>query len=164
MNKKRKQFHGKPGTKSLNLIHLYFPRVAQVIDANKPAIVEVTAADNTGAEVKNPAFCAFAKACHRAFKANGVLIMLTTSYIIKNKAAVRYINTEAISREVVSFDRKAGFDLGFYKLAPSSPARRLGVYKGQKTHPRKNGKDRRVFKHYTKGVRVLGQIPDKITK
>lgn len=159
-NKKRKQYHGKPGTKSLRLIREYFPKVAEVIDANKSVIIQVTTADSKGAEVMNPAFCAFARACHRAFKADGVIIGLTTAYIIRAKTAVRYHNSETISREVLSFDRKAGFDLGYYQLSPFSPAARLGVFKGRKAHVRTNGKDRRQFRHYTKGVRVLGRVEE----
>lgn len=160
--KRKKQDHGKPGRKVLNIIKQYFPKVTTVVDANSHAIIEVMASDSTEGMVKNPALCAFAKACYRSFRADGVIIGLKASYIIRGKEAVRYHNTEALSREIVSFDRKAGFDTGRYLLSPHCPSARLGVFRGTSTHPKTGGKDRRVFRHFTRGVRVLSHT-DKET-
>ena len=153
--KQRKQHHAQ---KSLKLIRQYFPKVAAVNDATRAAIIEVNGGDAASTAIGEPALCAFARACYRSFKADGVIIGLTTSYIIKDRIAFRYHNTETISREVVSFDRKAGFEIGRYQLSPPCPAQRLGNYEGQKTRPKsKNGQDRRKFRHFTKGVRVLNK-------
>lgn len=153
----RKQYHGEAGRKSLTLIRRYFPAVEKLNDATKGAVIEVTNADSNGAELKNPALCAFAKACYRSFDADAVIIGLTTCYIVKGKIATRYKNTETISREIISFDRKAGFTAGLYLISPFSPCSRLGVYMARKTHPRTGGKDRRRFRHVTTRVRVLGE-------
>jgi hypothetical protein len=163
MKRKRKENHGKPGTKALKLIRQYFPKVVEVIDATKKTIIEVKAEDSVGGRRKDPALCAFARACYRSFNADGVIIGLGTSYVIKGKRAVRYKNAESISREIISFDRDAGFDLGRYQLVPHSGTNCLGVYKGHDTHPKsKNGEDRRAFRHYTKGVRVLNLSSSEI--
>jgi hypothetical protein len=154
--KQRKQYHGKSGIKSLKKIHKYFPKITSIEDASKPVVVEVTPNDVATSNVRDPAMCAFAKACYNKFNADGVIIGLSTSYVIIGERAIRYRNTQGLIREIVSFDRKAGFEAGTYMISPHSPASRLGLYKGRETHPRSNGKDRRQFKHFTTNVRVLG--------
>ncbi len=155
--KARKQYHGEAGRKSLNIIRRYFPAVEKLNDATKSAIIEVTNADSNGAELKNPALCAFAKACYRSFEADAVIIGLTTCYIIKGKVATRFHNTESVSREIISFDRKAGFTPGLYLISPAPPGSRLGIYKARDSHPKTGGRDRRRFRHVTTRVRVLGE-------
>src|SRR5215472_13509442 len=143
--KERKQYQGDPGTKILTAIHKYFPKVAKVFDADKPAYIEVTPEDVRNAKIKSSEDCAFALACNRTFHAD-VLIWKSVAYIIKGAVATRYKNTMAIQTEIVSFDRKGGFDVGKYKLAIFSGDLRLGVYRASKTHPHtKNGKREKQF-------------------
>jgi hypothetical protein len=147
--------------KSLAICRHFFPQVTRVVDAEKPELVDVTPHDADHADVKSHLTCALAIACKRFFKADGVIIALTISYIVKGKTATRFFNTGTISREITSFDRKAGFDVGLYNLVPPSPAHRFGA-------PRKSGRSGahtgrgflpKRFRHYTKGVRTsLGQI------
>jgi len=157
---KKKSNYGVPGRNSLALVQRFFPKVEAVEDAVKPVIVEVTANDNKIANIKSHRTCALAVACKRTFRADGVLIGLTTSYIVKGKIAYRYKNADTVSREITSFDRKAGFDVGFYHLTPASPAARLGMKPSNPGRPSgKHSKKPKRFMHFTTGVRTaLGQM------
>ena len=148
------------GRNALKMVQFYFPKVKRVVDAEKSVVVEVTRGDLAKSKVKDHRTCALAISCTRTFHADGVLIGLTRSYIIKGNTAHRYENGESISREITSFDRKAGFDIGFYKLVAPSPTTRLGNYTtGSKTRPAKPKNQRRLM-HFTGGVRtVLGRTP-----
>ena len=125
-----------------------------VFDALKTVVIEVTNNDSSSTAVKNPLICAFARACQREFTADGVIIGLATSYIIKGKKATRYQNPETVSREIVSFDRKAGFEPGIYLLSAVPPASRLGVAKHRGGNHTGTGKPR--TRHVTTNVRVVG--------
>jgi hypothetical protein len=150
MNQQKKN-HQHAAT-ALAIVRKHFPQVKEVLDAVKPVTIEVNHSDASSKAVKNPLICAFAKACERTFTADGVIIGLTTSYIIKGKIATRYRNPETVSREIVSFDRKAGFEEGTYLLSAISPAQRLGAeHRGGKY----TGKGTRRFHHTTTNVRVL---------
>jgi len=142
---------------SLKLVRRYFPQVDEVVDSNKPAIAHVTRVDVAKAKIKDPNYCAFAQCLERMFKADGVIIGLTTSYVIKGKRAIRFQNTETVKREITSFDRKAGFDEGYYNLSLVSPSRKLGrqrTDKANKRGPHLTKADRK-YRHFTQGVRVL---------
>lgn len=143
------------GGNSLAMIRRYFPKVEKVQDAAKPVIVEVTADDVSHATVKDHETCALAIACKRTFKADGVIIGMTASWIVRGKVATRFHNAGTVSREITSFDRKAGFDVGFYLLSPASASARLGTVRA--TNPYRSGKTpstKRVFRHYTRNVRA----------
>lgn len=144
----------KIGGNSLAMVRTFFPKVQFVEDATVPAIVEVTDSDNNNADVKSHRTCALAIACKRFFKADGVIIGLTTSWIVRGDKATRYSNAGTVSREITSFDRKAGFDAGRYLLSPASPAGRLGLVRSDNPnrHSRKSGT--RSFRHYTRNVRT----------
>lgn len=154
-NRKKKSYI--TGARTLRIVQHYFPHVTKVRDGAKPALVEVTQEDNAHADVKSHRTCALAIASRRYFKADGVIIGLTTSYIIFGVVAYRYSNAGTTSREITSFDRKAGFDCGFYHLSPASPSTRLGAER--KTHPDRasglnTGTSMSRYRHYTKGVRT----------
>jgi hypothetical protein len=150
---------------SLSIVKHFFPKVAEIVDAVKPLMVAVTKADCDHADVRSHKTCALAVACRRSFKADGVIIGITTAYIIRGLKAVRYRLGNSIGREITSFDRKAGFAAGLYQLCPITPSNRLGM-------PRSNDPDRRSkngsrnggsFKHYTQGVRtVLSRLPEGV--
>lgn len=153
--KKHRTKRGSDG--SLTMIRHYFPKVTRVEDATKPSLVEVTPADARQGTTKNPRICALALACKRTFHADGVIIGLTVSWIIKGDVAIRYHNTDTISREITSFDRRGDFDPGIYGLSPISPAARLGRERSK--NPNRSGKvtgtGAKRFRHFTRGVRVL---------
>jgi hypothetical protein len=141
-----------PQNKALVTVRSFFPQVKTVLDANKATVVEVTRADIDKSKIKDHQTCALAVCCHRSFHADGVIIGLTTAYIIKGTTAHRYKLTGTISREITSFDRGAGYDEGEYLLAAPCPGSRLGA-------PHRGGNRtgtgrKRQFRHYTKNVRV----------
>ncbi len=147
--------NGQIGGNSLSMIKKYFPRAERVEDADKPVIVEVTTADVNAAEVKSHSTCALALACKRYFHADGVIIQLTTSWVVRGKVATRFRNAGTVSREITSFDRKAGFDVGFYLLTPSAPSNKLGLERSyDPVRKSKGGKGKHAFRHYTRNVRT----------
>src|SRR4249919_699943 len=97
----------KIGGNSLTMVRSFFPKVESVTDATKSAIVEVTQGDVDNATRKNHRICALAIACKRSFKADGIIIGLTTAWVIKGKVAYRYKLGDSVSREITSFDRGA---------------------------------------------------------
>jgi hypothetical protein len=144
----------KIGGNSLAMVRQYFPKAETVEDADKPVIVEVTKADNDNADVKSHRTCALAIACKRFFHADGVIIGLTTSWIVRGKIATRFRNAGTVSREITSFDRRAGFDEGLYLLTPASPSNRLGLSRAYDPVRRGTKKGVRSFKHFTRNVRT----------
>lgn len=139
---------------TLAMIQSYFPRVEVVKDASERAVVEVTVSDNTHADVKSHRTCALAIACKRFFHADGVIIGLTTAWVIRGKVAMRFLNSGTTSREITSFDRKAGFDAGRYLLTPAGPTARLGAKRSSNPSRHGTGSGSRRFRHYTRNVRT----------
>jgi hypothetical protein len=87
-------------------------------------------------------------------KADGVIVAVTKAYVIIGNRATRYALPESVSREVVSFDREAGFAPGVYMMRPPKPTDKLGAVAGS---GRKSGTGKKArFIHHTTGIRVLG--------
>ncbi len=99
-----------------------------------------------------------AVACKRAFKLDGVIISRSVAYLIKDNKATRFKMPESASREVISFDRGAGFSVGEYELRRVPKTSRLG-YREPRVETddvNRDGKPKR-HAHYTTNVRtVLG--------
>ena len=142
---------------ALKIVQKFFPSVTMVVDAERGAKIEVTPLDAKSKGVKDHAECAFAQACKRQMRLDGVIISRSVAYLVKGKMARRFLLPSSVSREVVSFDRGAGFEPGEYLLSPISPARKLGRSTSESTAPRSgNGKPKK-FRHLTANVRaVLG--------
>lgn len=138
---------------ALTMVQKYFPDVKEVHDADENATVEVTANDSKVARVKDHNNCAMAVACKRVFNARGVIVAVGTAYIIKKEGCIRYSLPESVSREIISFDRKAGFAEGTYSLTKPRPSHRLGSQQGAKKW-NKGANKRKPFKHFTTGIRV----------
>ena len=125
------------GNNAVTRVRKYFPQVNQVVDAKDTIEVSVTKKDSKSAKPKNPSQCALAQACCRELKADGAIINVGFSYVIKGEVATRYTTSVAVGREITSFDRGGGFEAGFdYKLSKVSPASRLGVRNRQSTGTR----------------------------
>jgi len=141
---------------ALKIVQKFFPNVTRVKDAKEPLMVEVLKRDTESAKVKNHSACAMAVACKRVLKADGVIVSVTTCYVVHGTSAMRYKLPESVSREVVSFDREAGFAAGSYTIHPSNPSHKLGHgHEGSKANTGKGKKQ--VWKHHTLGIRtVLG--------
>ena len=112
---------------ALRKVRKFFPQVESVRDATKPINIEVSAHDSNHAKLKDHNHCALAVACEKKMHADGVIISVKTAYVVKGKRAIRYKLLETTAREVVSFDRKGGFEPGTYSMKPPPPVSRLGV-------------------------------------
>jgi hypothetical protein len=153
---------------SLNIVKKFFPKVKKVTDADEPAFLEVTEDDSKTGSRRDHNNCAFARACARKFRATGVIISVQTAYIIKGDEAIRYRLPQSVSREVVSFDRNAGFEGGQYELSKPVPSQRLGARQERNTNAgneRESKKSRgiRRFRHFTGNIRAMlgreGKLP-----
>jgi hypothetical protein len=117
---------------ALGRVRKYFPHVNKVIDARRTVNVSVTKVDSKLGRQKNPADCALAKACVR-HGADGAIINIGYSYVIKGEVATRYKTSVAVGREITSFDRHHDFAAGRdYKLCKPCPSSRLGYHEGEK--------------------------------
>jgi hypothetical protein len=141
---------------ALEIVRRFHPDVESVKDSTKPLIIEVTKKDASSTAVKNHKECAMAMACKRQLKADGIIICLSTSYIIKGKQATRYKTTETVSREVVSFDRKAGFETGIYELARIPKSSKLGSNNGRRGKGKEKQFPPKFSGHRTDNVRLIG--------
>lgn len=122
----------------LNKLQRHFPNVTKVVDAKDSIAVSVKKGDVAAGRRNQPGSCALAKACVREFKADGALINIGFSYIIKDDLAVRYKTSVAVGREITSFDRHHDFAEGAdYLLSKVSPASRLGVHRSGPSGPKK---------------------------
>ena len=144
---------------ALNVVRKFFPNVKRVTDAKTNALIEVTKADVQSKAVKNHNACAMAVACRRKFHLDGVIISRSIAYLVKGNRARRFKLNESVSREVVSFDRGAGFAPGRYELAKISPSSAMALG-GRPNRPKdsaeRDGTPPR-FRHITTNVRsVLG--------
>lgn len=147
---------------ALKVVQKFFPGVTSVVDAKRPTLIEVTAKDANPRAVKNHEACALAVACKRSFRLDGVIIARSIAYLVKGKQARRFHIPPSTAREVVSFDRGAGFEPGTYLLSSISKDRRLGARTGtNKDSKTGNGKPKQ-FRHVTANIRtVLGGLdPD----
>lgn len=153
---------------ALATVQSFFPKVKRVVDANKDAFIEVTKADTNSAQVQQHDGCALAVACRKAWKLDGVIISRRTAYLVKGNRARRFQLPDSTSREIVSFDRGAGFAEGRYELHRPPKCARLGVRPGRggsKNHT-PNGNYVKQFRHITTGIRtVLGsEVANEIKK
>lgn len=146
---------------ALKVVQQFFPGVTEVVDALRPAIIEVQAKDGTVKGVKNHAECALAVACKRSMHLDGVIIARSVAYLVKGKKARRFQLPPATAREVTSFDRGAGFEPGRYLLSAIGENKKLGHRQGSDKGKPGNGKPKR-FRHVTANIRtVLGGVdPD----
>jgi hypothetical protein len=132
-----------------------FPKVTAAYDAKAAIDVSVEDKDCKSGKKLDPSECALARAAKREFSADGVIIGMSTSYIIKGKEAIRFQTPESVSREIVSFDRSGDFAIGNYHLPPKSPTARFGGEKNKRAnHGTNKGAKRRVH-HTSARVRVL---------
>lgn len=144
---------------ALAIVRQFFPDVQRVNDADEPVMFKVTKRDQTAARKKDRNECAAAVACKRQFGLRGVIISRSTAYLVRERVATRYHLPPSTEREVVSFDRNAGFASGTYQLSAVPKAARQGEWRGESTTSGKshNGNLKKRFRHLTAGVRtVLG--------
>jgi len=133
-------------------IHRIFPNVKTAVDAAQPIEIAVAAKDCKDATRLNPSECALAKAAKRELRADGVIIGMSTSYVIRGDQAIRFSTPASVQREIVSFDRHQDFAPGDYYLTPKAPSMRLGKTGGK--NKGSNHKSRRKI-HHSARVRLL---------
>lgn len=153
--------HKSHNTHALAIVRRFFPSVTEVHDADEDFSIQVTANDSKVARTKDHNNCAMAVAVKRAAKARGVIISVKKAYIIKKERAIRYNLPESVSREIVSFDRKAGFAEGSYNLATPKGSSRIGSHyvrdraRAAKASPSSNHNKRKAAKpHFTSNIRT----------
>ncbi len=131
-----------------------FPRVTKFVDSRKPVEVIVTRADCKAGKKKDATSCAMAKAVKRQFNADGVIIRVGASYIIKGKTAVRFMTPASVGREITSFDRHNDFAEGVYRLSAVPKCRMFGRRDsgGKTRHP--GTKSKMIVHRNTAGIRV----------
>lgn len=142
---------------ALNTVKKFFPNVKRVVDANTNAYVEVTSKDVSLSKLKNHKQCAMAVACKRKFHLDGVIIAKSVAYLIKGNKARRFHVPESVAREVISFDRGAGFSPGTYALQKISPQNLMGARTGSNKKVKRNDHSGSIvtrFVHKTDNVRV----------
>ncbi len=140
---------------ALEIVRRFHPDVQSVKDATKSLVIEVTKKDCQSTAVKNHKECAMAQACKRQLKADGIIVCLSTTYVIKGTHATRYKNNESISREIVSFDRKAGFSPGIYKFAKIPQTSKLGTNNGRRGGGKEKQYPPKFHPHRTEDVREV---------
>lgn len=145
-------------SRSLAIVQGLFPEVKKLVDAKKDAKIEVTKADTKSATVRNHKACAMAVACKRKLNLDGVIMSISTAYLVKGDIATRYMVPPSVSREIVAFDRNAMFEPGEYLLkAPKGEnlmgAGRHGTIPSESPESR-SGNFAKRFTHRTGGVRA----------
>lgn len=136
---------------ALTLVQKFFPDVTKVKDARSDIEIEVTKADGQ-ASPKDHKNCAIARACKRGLNLDGAVVSRSVVYLVKDDEATRYLIPNAVAREMVAFDRGAGFAPGEYELKrPASHKMGPGTHsrKPRKPGSRPRGKPR----HQTAGLR-----------
>jgi hypothetical protein len=133
-----------------------YPQVTTAIDAQAPIAVSVRQKDCSDAEKLDPTNCALARAAKREYKADGVIIGMSSSYIIRGTVATRYQTPEHVQREIVSFDRHGDFAPGEYYLPPKAPTAHFGVQSARTTDTRSNrgGGDHKPKRRHHESARV----------
>lgn len=131
-----------------------FPNVETVVDATKPVEISVNRRDCKESKRLNPSECALARAGRRELKSDGVIIGVSTSYVIRGTQAIRFETPESVQREIVSFDRHQDFAPGDYYLTPKAPSMRLGESTKRYGRSNKNKTVKRKI-HHSARVRVM---------
>jgi hypothetical protein len=141
------------GKSALGIVQKYHPGVTKVVDSKKSLTISVTRADCRRASSKSPSQCAMAKAVQHQH--DGAIISTSVAYVIDGNKAVRYKVPSSLSREIVAFDRNAGFAPGQYRLTAPSKMERLGKPNdGRGGGKGGNGKVKQRY-HKTTGIRSL---------
>lgn len=143
------------GKSALSIVQKYYPSVLKVIDAPNSVSIAVTSRDCQLSKSKAPDACAMAHACKRSY--DGAIIALSTAYLIKGTKAFRYKVPEAVSREIVSFDRHHDFQPGTYSLNAPTKWEKLAPRK-YRLNPDRHKKSYPLVKarsHRTAGIRSI---------
>jgi hypothetical protein len=139
-----------PGSRTLRMVQRHFENVTTVTDAKEDVIVTVLPKDVSWAAHKNHSHCALARACTRS-GCDAAIISRSTAILINRGRAARYMLSSAAAREIVAFDRGAGFSPGEYLLKAPPKTQRLGKRAGSPPRGKITGERRRYV--LTEGLR-----------
>ncbi len=127
-----------------------------VKNGKKSILLHITDSDVKKGKVKNPMGCAAAIACTRSLGASEARVHVGRTYLRYNGHWERYMTSDALRSEIVSFDRGGKFEPGDYmllKLQPSYANRsKQGAYKKK---PKKETKKRAKY-HTLTNIRPMG--------
>ncbi len=139
--------------KALKTLQRHFPLVEEVVDSTKTIKISVIDSDSKRGTKKDPYSCALARACIRQKIADGAIIGIGYSYLIKGRKATRYKTSVGVSREITSFDRHQDFREGNdYILSKISPTNRFDRDRSKEKH---TGSHPERIIHKTSGIRIL---------
>jgi hypothetical protein len=128
---------------TLSRLRKHFPDLKQVVDAKESITINVIARDSKMGNKKDPYSCALVQACKRTHIADGALIGIGYSYLVKDQVATRYKTSAAVGREITTFDRFKKFAPGInYRLSKIAPTNRLeaaAAARNAKRRERKKG-------------------------
>ena len=138
--------------KALSIVQRFYPDVKRVKDASSSLRIEVTTKDTQSPGVKQHKDCALAVACKKMNEVDGAIVSISTAYLIKGDVAIRYRIPVSVAREIVSFDRRGGFEPGEYYLDPKF--HKLGAPAGTGSSNRAKKGKVKGFKRVTHGIRT----------
>lgn len=138
---------------SLSIVQKFYPDVTKVVNAKKDLPIQVTPKDVNLSAAKDHKACAMAEACKRHMKIDGAVISTRTAYLIKGNVATRFDVPEYAAREIVAFDRGAGFAAGRYALKKPAPRAQHGAGKRKQSWDRRPGKLKHRKAKRTEGIR-----------
>lgn len=154
-SKTRQTIREAAGSRTLRTVQAHFPNVESVDDGRDDVVVEVTKRDCSKAARKNHNACALARACEHMVGVDGAIISRSTAFLVAGRTALRYLLSSAAAREIVSFDRGAGFTPGEYILKAPTPSQAMGSRPLKGARGRKTAAPRRVRRNVaTKGIRA----------
>jgi len=122
---------------SLAIIQKFYPEVTKVVNAKRDLNIDLRPADVRSAATKKHAGCAMAQACKRQLRVDGAIISTSAAYLVDGKKATRYSVPLNVAKEIIAFDRGAGFEPGEYQLVKPYPSvltkRKKQGHKGRDT-------------------------------
>ena len=125
-----------------------------VIDGKNSIEVMITTQDVKRSTKKDPTRCAAAIACVRDLGASEARVHVGRTYIRYNGHWERYMTSQALRTEIVSFDRSGKFQPGTYSLLKMTPAKRP-TGKRQGSDKPKTYKSKRKY-HVLSNIRPMG--------
>lgn len=156
MSRRTRRTNPLKGHKVPRSLKRLFPNVTSVEDAGESVVVDVNTRDCSTGIKSSPGECAMAKAVKRQFHAEGAVIGLSVSYVIKDGKALRFKTPQSVQREIVSFDRNQDFAPGTYQLNRPAPSERMGTKWPKRIQPGRHDNNKAIV-HDTVRVRALAR-------
>jgi hypothetical protein len=137
---------------AISIVRSLCPQVKRVVDAKRDITVEITKRDASVGQSKDHRKCVVAETCKKKLKLDDAIVAVRRAYLIRGDTAVRYSVPEAVSRELISFDRGGSFAPGMYKLKAPPKIKPRGTGTRHQGDPRPG--QLRHRRHETQDVRA----------